>query len=283
MEEWLVGTNRGLFRGTIGGVWEQVGDYGFRVTSILRHAGKVFAGVGSGLWEVDLGGGRWTQLHDETLTEVLAIDAIPGDPGIVAASAYGVATGEQDSLGAVRWTCWSEHLAVDERFSNAVLALADGRWLVGTEAGLLVAGEGGRSWTHSGLMGMPVRGLWQGLGCYWAGTDERGIWRSVDGMHWEPAGSGLELGTVFALAESDGRIVAGTLEGVVVGDGRGYWQRSGPRMLMAAIAVDPAAPQRWLAGGDPGGLWFTEDGGQRWQQAAGLPTSVEAILAPEGK
>jgi hypothetical protein len=251
------------------------------VTSLLRKEGKTFAGVGSGLWEVGLEGEMWTQLHDETLTEVLAIDAVPGDPGVVAASAYGVATGARDHLGAVRWTFWSDGLRVEERFSNAILAAGSDRWLVGTEAGVLVAEEGGKKWTHTGLAGTPVRGLCRALDSFWAGTDERGIWRSEDGLSWEPAGRGLDRETVFALAESGERIVAGSLEGVVVGDGRGAWQRVGPRMLMAAVAVHPVAREVWLAGGDPGGLWFTEDAGMKWQQAAGLPASVESLLSPE--
>ena len=281
MKEWLIGTKRGLYRGEIGGEWEQVGGYAFRVTSILRNAGTVCVGVGSGLWEVDFDG-IWKQLHDETLTEVLAIDAVSGDPGVVAASAYGVATGKRDELGAARWTFWSDGLAVNERFSNAVLVDADGRWLVGTEAGVLVAEEGGAKWTHTSLIGAPVRGLCRGRGKFWAGTDERGIWRSEDGFHWEQAGTGLDEGTVFDLVVSGDRIVAGTLEGVAVGDGEGHWQRVGPRMLMAAVGADPENTQAWLAGGDPGSLWLTEDGGQKWQQVAGLPTAVEAILAPEG-
>jgi hypothetical protein len=146
---------------------------------------------------------------------------------------------------------------------------------------VLVAEEGGRKWTHTSLIGGPVRGLCRALDAFWAGTDERGIWRSEDGIHWEPAGTGLDNGTVFDLTESGGRMVAGGRDGVVVGDGQGYWQRVGPRMLMAAVGADPEDARVWLAGGDPGSLWLTEDGGQKWQQVAGLPTAVEAILAPE--
>jgi len=270
----------GLYQGKIGGSWDLVGGYTFRVTSILRQDGRVVVGVGSGLWEVDFGG-IWKQLHDETLTEVLAIAGVSGDPGVVAASAYGVATGARDELGAVRWTFHSDELRVHERFSNAVLVDGDGRWLVGTEAGLLVAEDGGRRWTRTSLMGTPVWGLCRALGAFWAGTDERGIWRSADGLRWERAGGGLDGATAFCLAESDGKLVAGTLEGVAVGDGQGTWHRVGPRMLTAAVGTHPAEGDVWLAGADSGGLWITENGGGRWQQVDGLPTAVEAIAAPE--
>ena len=282
-KNWLVGTGAALYQGENGGSWEQVGGYSFRVTSILRQKDRVVVGVGSGLWEVDFEGGFWKQLHDETLTEVLAVDALPGDPGVLAASAYGVATGKRDELGAVRWSFWSDELRVNERFSNAVLATEDGRWLVGTEAGVLVAEDGGRRWTRTSLMGGPVRGLCRALGSFWAGTDERGIWRSEDGLRWERAGRGLDEGTVFALTESAGRIIAGSLDGVLVGDGEGRWHRVGPQMLMAAVAAHPVEEDVWMAGGDPGGLWITEDGGKKWQQTGGITTRVEAILAPQGE
>jgi len=275
-----VGSSLGLYQGEIGGSWDLVGGYTFRVTSIRRQAGRVVVGVGSGLWEVDFEE-FWKQLHDETLTEVLDIAWIPGDPGVVAASAYGVGTGRRDELGAVRWTFHSDELQVEERFSNAVLVEGDGRWLVGTEAGLLMAEDAGQRWTHTSLMGSPVRGLCRALGAFWAGTDERGIWRSADGLRWERVGGGLDGGTVFGLAESHGRLVAGTLEGVVVGDGQGTWHRVGPRMLTAAVGTHPAEGDVWLAGADSGGLWITENGGGRWQQVDGLPTAVEAIAAPE--
>ena len=278
---WLVGTKGGLLKGNLDGNWEKVGDYNFRMTSIVRSAERVVVGVGSGLWEVDMSGGMWKQLHDETLTEVLAVDAIPGDPGIVAASAYGIATGERDEMGAVRWNFWSDDLLINERFSNAVLVIDNERWLVGTEGGILVAEDGGKNWTHTSLSGTPVRGLCRALGSFWVGTDERGIWRSEDGVNWRQAGRGLDQGTVFSLTESGGRIVAGSLEGIVVGDGEGNWQRLGPRMLMAAVAADPADDSVWLAGGDPGGLWITRDAGETWQQM-GVPATIEAILAPEG-
>ena len=281
MADWLIGTKAGLYRGAPDQQWSHVGGYEFRVTSIVRRQGRLFVGVGSGLWEV-MEDGPWRQLHDETLTEVLDIATIDGEPGLVAASAYGIATAALDELGAARWSFWSDSLRVNQRFSNAVLVIDRTRWLVGTEGGVLLAVEGGAHWEHTDLQGGAVRGLCAAHGAYWAGTDERGIWTSTDGLHWESAGTGLDDGTVFAVAAAGEGLVAGTLDGVVYGDGRGYWQHAGPRMLMAAVGVDPLAPQVWLAGADPGGLWLTRDGGATWAQQAGLPTAMEAILPPSG-
>lgn len=282
---WLAGSNRGLFWSRDGTVWEQVGAYPFRVTSIVRQGARICLGVGSGLWEVPRLSDRWIQLHDETLTEVLDLAWISGEPGLVAASAYGVAVGARDVLGAVRWHGRSQGLAVNERYANAV-AVDPGnvhRWVVGTEAGVLVAEEDGERWTHSGLMGTPVRAVCYALGSWWAGTDGWGIWRSTDGLTWRRVGRGLDDGTVFALRESDGRMLAGTTEGLAVGDGEGRWHSVGPRALIAAVAAHPEESSFWMAGAVPGGLWMTENEGRQWRVVPGLPSMIEAIAAPEGR
>ena len=281
---WLVGAGGGLFWSGDGAGWQQVGGYRFRVTSLLRKGTRICVGIGGGVWEVPSFSERWVQLHDETLTEVLDLAEVPGDPGVVVASTYGVAAGERDARGAVRWRWCSDGLAVNERYANAIEVdpVDVRRWLVGTEAGVLVAEEEGRRWLHTGLEGTPVRAILHALGTWWAGTDDRGIWRSPDGLTWRRAGRGLDEGTVFALCESDGWMLAGTMEGVVAGDGDGRWYRTGPRALMGAVAAHPERSSFWMAGAMPGGLWVTEDGGKGWRYAPDLPGTIEAIVAPEG-
>ncbi|MDA0748261.1 MAG: hypothetical protein O2954_17200 [bacterium] len=282
---WLAGSNHGLFRSRDGRVWEAVGHYVYRVTSIRREVSRVCVGVGSGLWEVRESPDPWVQLHDETLTEVMGLEFASGDPGVVAASAYGVATGKRDEVGAVRWNWKSDGLAVNERFSNVVVADPEdvSRWLVGTEAGVLVTEDCGERWVHTGLTGVPVRAICWAMDAWWAGTDERGIWRSLDGVNWKRAGKGLDEGTVFALCSCGERMLAGTLAGVVIGDGSGRWEQAGGHMTIAAVAAHPEAQGVWMAGAAPGGVWATEDNGQTWRHVPGVPEYVEALLAPEGR
>jgi len=130
-------------------------------------------------------------------------------------------------------------------------------------------------------MGVPVRAVRRALGAWWAGADGRGIWTSPDGLSWRKSGYGLDGGTVFALAESSGHLIAGTLRGVVVGDGRGRWRNLGPRALIASVAAHPHQPDFWMAGAAPGGLWVTQNSGASWRQAPDLPSTIEAISAPE--
>jgi len=279
---WLVGGG-GLHWSRDAASWTVDEEYRYRVTSIARVGGRICVGASNGLWEAPGDSSRWTQLHDETVTEVLDLGVIPGDPGLVVASAYGVAVGARDERGAIRWSERTAGLAVNERYTNAIAVDPDdsGRWLVGTEAGLLVTEDQGKRWVHSGLGRIPVRAICQALGTWWVGTDGRGIWQSQDGLSWRRAGRGMDEGTVFALAESDGRMVAGTLEGAALGDGEGQWLRMGPRALVAAVGVDPEEPSRWLIGAVPGGLWITSDNGNRWRNVPHLPGSIEAIVAPE--
>jgi hypothetical protein len=281
---WLVGAG-GLFRGRDSVIWERIGSNQALLTSIIREPDRlvVGAGIGSGLYEWR-GGDRWIQLHDETVTEVLALARIAGDPGIVVGSPYGIAIGQRDETGAARWTHCSDGLRVNERFTNAILVDPHDtvRWLVGTEAGVLIATESGAQWERTSLTGMPVRALRHAMGTFWAGTDDHGIWRSTDGLRWNRAGRGMEDATVYALTESDGRIIAGTRHGAAVGDGQGAWTRLGPRMLTTAVAAHPTESSLWLSGANPGGLWCTNDNGATWCQIGGF-THVMAILAPEGE
>ena len=281
--DWLVGAG-GLWNSPDGMTWQQVGEHSFHVTSILRTDERICVGTGGGVWEVTADD-RWLQLHDETLTEVLDLDVIAGDPGLVVASAYGVAVGGPDELGAIRWSALNDGMAVDERFANVIVVDPDDvcRWLVGTEAGLLIAEDSGRRWTHSSLVGTPVRGLCHALGEWWAGADDRGLWRSADGLSWRPAGRGLDGTTVFAVTETGGRLLAATTAGAIVGDGDGAWQHVGPTGHVGAVAAHPRDQDCWMIGLQPGGLWVTRDGGRLWRHAPQLPGRISAILAPEGR
>jgi len=274
---WLVATHRGLYAGEPGGTWELQGGYAVRLTSILRRPGRAVVVGGAGVWEIPADGTWWVQLHDETLTEALGLAAVPGDPGLLVASAYGVATGQRDEVDAIRWSFHADALPPDDRFTNAVVITETG-WVAATEQGVLTLEEGTRSWQPSDLRGTPVRVLLRWRGQLWAGSDRTGVWLSGDGRRWQSAGHGLDSIAVYDLAAPDEVILAATERGVFAGEGRGRWRSVGPDLRVNAI---DACGDTWLAGADPGGLWQTDDAGRTWRQIDGFPDRIAAIAAPE--
>ncbi|MYA76333.1 MAG: hypothetical protein F4014_12095 [Gemmatimonadetes bacterium] len=297
-DHWLIGS-KGVYHGTIGGSWTRIGAQEYGISSLIREPGRLVAGAswGSGLWEWPNDAGqadqseqsgrpdltdRWKQLHDETLTEIMAIAPIEGSPGVVAGSPYGIATGRYDDLGAVRWTHHSDALRVNERFTNAILVHPDEpkTWLIGTEGGVLIADDSGAAWRRTSISSTAVRALACIHEQFWAGTDDRGIWRSEDGERWDSVGHTADGGAVFELMRAGDDIVAATEHGVAIGDGSGHWVRTGPRHLCAAVRCHPGSTSTWLAGATPSGLWYTEDGGHAWHQIPGF-VNVRAIIEPE--
>lgn len=291
---WLVGGSRlahsslhnpvgsGLYTAPdLDGPWQRLGHSQMTPFSLLRQPQRLAIGANHGLWEWRRDEKRYVQLHDETLTEVLGLAATTGDPGLVAACPYGIATARRDELGAARWTFHSDSPIPDERFSNALLIDPDhpDHWLVGTEAGAFVYSAKDGQWLASDLMGTPVRAVLSARGRAWAGTDDRGVWHSEDGLHWERAGSGIE-GAIYALHDAGTELLAATQYGIATGDGEGPWTLLGPRLSTTCITADSRHPGTWMAGASPGGLWYTRDSGIHWQQA-GHFKHVRVVLVPE--
>ena len=275
--EWLVGAS-GLFYGTHGGGWSKVGLAAFPSNAILCRKSGVVVGTEGGLWQVQ--GERWIQWHDETMTLVLGLVAADVGLGVVVASAYGIATGSLDENDVPRWQWHSDDLKVNARYSNVVVVDPnDGkRWLVGTEAGVWVCEDRGKRWTESSLVDCSVRALIWDHDSFWAGADCGGIWQSEDGVDWKSVGAGLEKTPVYSLAFAGDRLVAGTEQGIVMGDGVGHWSFVGPAVRMCAVNASDSV---WLAGASPGGLWFSENLGGSWQKTGDF-NRVQVIVPAEG-
>ena len=219
--------------------------------------------------------GRWVQLHDETLTEVLDVTCNEvGAP--VAAGTYGVSVATADELGLPRWRSVTESFSPDQRYTNVLRLASPDLWLAGTEAGVLVSTDGGEQWQVTGLSGSPVRCIERLDECWWAGTDDRGLWSSHDGHAWTPVASPSMA--VFSVAAARNALLLGAYDGIYRRDAAGTWERSGPRALIRCLVVDG---DTWTAGADPGGLWFSRDAGASWRRT-GPFQRVAVICGPEG-
>ncbi len=304
MHDWLIGEN-GVYSGAPGKQWTRKGKFDYKVNALLRRDADIVAGVNCGVWLIDPASGRWKQLHDETVTEVLALASSTGDAGVVIGCPYGFALPEKEENGALIWRFENDGLSVNERFVNALVRIdtdtgipgGDDDYLVGTEAGVLIARETGERWERTSLTGRPVRALLQVDDRLWAGTDCGGIWTSRDGLSWELAGLGFDDGTALSLCSAGDAIVAGTDRGVVIGGDRSHWRRYGPQAVFRSIAGDYAMADgagnalgsgrrggegeyTILAGSQPAGLWRSDDGGIEWRQE-GEFSGVGIIVGPK--
>lgn len=284
-EDWLIGA-LGVWMGSPEDGWRRLGPFTYVVNDLLVEAhaepateARLLVAGGHGLWQASGDPTqRWQQLHDETLTEVMAVRTTP--EGIVVAGSYGVATATPDDLGLPRWRSHTETHVPDERYTNT-LNLGDGAvQLAGTEAGVLVSDDGGSTWRMSDLVDTAVRALHRMDDHWLAGSDTRGLWRSDDGLHW----TSVETPTtaVFSIAAAGQQLLLGGYDGIHVRAADGSWRRVGPRILVRALATGGNdAGSLWLAGGDPGGLWVSKDEGVSWGRS-GQFESVRAICSPEG-
>ncbi len=271
--DWLVG-EVGVWVGRPGADWHRHGAYPFAVQGIHRGEDKLLIGTVHGLWEASTNPTeRWVQLHDETLTEVMSVSRdATGAP--VVAGTYGVAVATPDELGLPRWRSLTETRTPNERYTNVLRLASPDLWLAGTEAGVLVSTDGGGQWQATQLRDSPVRCLEHFAQFWWAGTDDRGLWRSHDGHAWEPVETPTTA--VFSIAAAGDTLLLGGFDGIYQRDAGGTWKRSGPQALIRCLVVDG---HTWAAGADPGGLWHSRDAGASWRRT-GPFQRVAVICGP---
>lgn len=264
----------GVWVGAPAGEWRRHGPYPFAVQGVIRIEKDLLVGTGHGLWRAPLDPEqRWVQLHDETLTEVLAL-ARDGNGDTVAAGAYGICVSTDDELGLPRWRSLTETRSPDERHTNALCLDVHDMWVAGTEAGALVSQDQGVSWQLADLTGTPVRCVERLQDRWWAGTDTSGLWQSTDGQAWSRIEAPFE--SAFSFAIDGDTLIVGSFDGIWRRDGDDTWTRSGPRALIRCLAVSEST---WAAGADPGGLWQSTDKGTSWQRT-GPFQRVHALCAP---
>jgi photosystem II stability/assembly factor-like uncharacterized protein len=121
-------------------------------------------------------------------------------------------------------------------------------------------------------------------GTVYAGTRGGGVWKSLDGGgSWAPTPDGLGDATIYSLAVSAGRVLAGTYYSMfLLTEGAATWSQVGPFPYgIKEFAVDPEHPERIWAAGDLGGMLLSEDGGEHWSTKLRLAGSFYAVaIAP---
>jgi photosystem II stability/assembly factor-like uncharacterized protein len=223
--------------------WRLIGPYrGGRVTTVTGVEGNpmryYMGAAGGGVWKTENAGATWENLSDGSF-EVGTIGAVavaPSDHNVL----Y-VGTGESPIRG------------VTTSHGNGVYKSTDAgkTW---THIGLKGAGQISRIEVHPGNADVAFVAV---QGNIWAPSEERGIYRTVDGgKSWQAV---LQVGPETGASDLS-------------------MDPTNPRILYAAMWEHGRKPWFIKSGGEAGGIFKTTDGGDSWEKlAGGLPGVVGKI------
>lgn len=224
----LAAANDGaVYRSSDGGArWQQAGprlDPGgvFAVIADPAHPAVLLAGTSVGIWRSDGSGSHWRLAAS---TEGNGVDAFAWQPGTSRVYAGLVAGPHQLLASDDGGTIWHPN-TVGLDGQEGIMSLLP---LGGSRPGLLAGTMGHRIWSrdehgawHVSSDGLPAGEHGTALAgrgnLTWTSTMTAGVFASVDGgRRWRPYGHGLAAGgrVVLALAATEGRLLAGTSDGI---------------------------------------------------------------------
>jgi hypothetical protein len=238
------------------------------ITALAAHNGFVLAGNAAGLFRRQEPGG-WRRL-DVPATDVQAIAFAEGG-GVLA-----VGAGSAVDVSADGGRSW-RRAELETSGRVTALGISGASILAGTDRdGAFLSANEGKSWAHLGLEGQMVLAV---HGDKLAGT-EQGLWRRESGSKWRKLP--LDAVVTAVCATGDG-LLAGTEDHGVFRsiDGGASWQKcSGVEEGINALAASGA---RALAGTSTGRVYESPDAGLTWSPLEALPTAIMALaLDAEG-
>lgn len=241
-------------------------------------AEHAYLSTSAGVYRTVNGGQNWTLVLSGTCYANVSVKG-----GVAYAPLVGSGVFESDD-GGDTWTNYNAGITANFFYCSAA-----------TSAGALAGHYGGiyrteaptSSWivSQTGLDNAYVRTIayYADRGELWAGTDQSGLWRSLDhGQTWELKSSGLGDWATYRLAPKDhehaqgDRMFITTWTGVYRSTDYGEsWQPIGfSGTFMRGILIDPADPDRvWTGTGTTQQVWRSQDGGDSWQQVGSGITS----------
>jgi photosystem II stability/assembly factor-like uncharacterized protein len=193
--------------------------------------------------------------------------------------------------GGIKWQPANEGLG--NVFVNCLLAdpKRKGRLFAGTENGLYQSLSGGRNWQLSALSGVPVRALLytpDSSGIFWAGTERRGLYKSMDGGRtFVPVSIGQDSVTIYALAGggANAPIFAGAhRRGIFFAPAAGQsWRHlPGSEKLGSVLCVLPMEDHKTIyAGTHDRGVVISYDAGETWKEFGLIGAHVRQLILGE--
>ena len=159
--------------------------------------------------------------------------------------------------------------------SGRVISLASlgPNMFAGTDGkGLLMSSDNGKSWIRNAAFpSSKVRSLLAHEGTLYAGTDAEGVFASQDGGRaWTPLGMGLPPhAQVFALSIVKDKLFAGLYsKGLYTWkEPERRWAKVGPVTPLVLAAIGDTL----VAGHNPGGIYWSADGGASWSKGRAVP------------
>lgn len=232
-----------IYVGTLSGVWATDDGGGSwrrltgelpeiqKVTSLLVDAEQpdsVIAGTWRRAYRTEDGGRTWAGIFEGMVldSEVFSLTPVPQRPGEVWATTCGWVYRSLDR--GITWERFKE--GFEERRTPSFSALADGKLLAGTVAGVHVSTDGGKTWKRTGDPALALHGI------YWHpkrperiffATEGSGVWISPDfATTFRPSSEGMTNTRVSALASFGEELMvalshAGPISGIHVSRDRG--------------------------------------------------------------
>jgi hypothetical protein len=272
------------------------------------------AGIFAGAWRSDDGGNTWQDVNEglerDQTAPAAVIHALLVDPRRPKVVWAGSENGVYRSLDSGdHWTrtsdglaCLVTALALDTANTLYAGCYVDPALTAPLPPALFVSTDLGATW-HAALRGLAARGVTALLagtaGTVWAGTQNAGVFRTLDGgQRWSAAGAGTGGQVIGALAQAPRQpalVLAGSglaLNGVVPQDGPGIFRTTsgGGRWALtaselaattvAALVGDAQDPLQLTALDGTAGVFTTATAGSHWSALdAGLrsPAAISQL------
>jgi hypothetical protein len=256
------GTQDGVFLSSDNGQsWQRKNDglVSQSVIALAWHNDKLYAGTYGTVHVTSDAGAHWNVANSHPLSQFVEALAVNGNT--ILQGNDGASFISTD--GGVTWEIMPE---LNGMPINEFLIDGNGWYASAVAYGVFVSTDNGQHWTamNTGLTEMQVRGMGKSGDHLFVGTNGAGIFRSTSGGNWVQVNNGLsEHATLFVndLIEFDGKIIAGTVGGILISEDNGEtWKKT----LSDVYTNELSTGSGLVVAASYQGVYVSRDGGESW-------------------